>query len=193
MYSSRMGSLFRMYNDKHLSYSLDTTKRMVAASKRLDFPMVAGSSLPHTWRLPDLELPLSCEIEEVVMSAAGGPDAHVFHGLEGLQALIERRSGGETGVHAVQLLRGDDVWRAMEEGRWSNRLLEAALSRSDEVLGIPKVDARPQDLIGSGVMPGSVDNPGLDHRAQRRAANHGSAAEPGGGGFPVRGETKRRR
>ena len=148
-----------VYNDKHLSYSLDKAKRMVAASKRLGFPMVAGSSLPHTWRLPDLELPLGCEIEEVVMSAAGGPDAHVFHGLEGLQALIERRSGGETGVRAVQLLRGDDVWRAMEEGRWSNRLLEAALSRSDEVLGISKVDARPQDLLGSGVMPGSVDDP----------------------------------
>jgi hypothetical protein len=148
-----------VYNDKHLSYDFDKARRMVDTSERIGFPMVAGSSLPFTWRLPELELPLDCEIEEVVMSAAGGPDAHCFHALEGMQAMIERRRGGETGVKAVQLLRGDDVWRALEAGRWSNRLLEAAFARSDEMQGISLEDARTQDLLGSGVLPDIVDDP----------------------------------
>ena len=153
------GRAVPVYNDKHLSYSFDKAQRMVAASKRLGFPMLAGSALPVTWRLPDLELPLDCEIEEVVMAGRGSPDAHGFHALEALQAMVERRRGGETGVEAVQLLRGDQVWRAGAEGAWSNRLLEAALSRSDELEGITLEDARPQDLLGSGVLPALVEDP----------------------------------
>ena len=45
-----------VFNDKHLSYSFEKAKWMVDASKRLKFPMLAGSSLPVTWRLPDIEI-----------------------------------------------------------------------------------------------------------------------------------------
>ena len=53
-----------VYNDKHLSYSFEKAKWMVDASRRLKFPMLAGSSLPVTWRLPDIELPLNCRDRE---------------------------------------------------------------------------------------------------------------------------------
>src|SRR6478736_4703572 len=56
-----------LYNDKHLSYSFEHAKWMVDASKRLKFPMLAGSSLPVTWRLPDIELPLNTDIESALM------------------------------------------------------------------------------------------------------------------------------
>lgn len=148
-----------VFNDKHLSYSFEKAEKMVEASRRLGFPMLAGSSIPVTWRLPELELPLECEIEEVVMAGAGGSDAHDFHALEGMQALVERRLGGEAGVKAVQLLQGDEVWRAGEDGRWSKRILEAALSCSDELQGITLEDARTQDLLGSGVLPEIVKEP----------------------------------
>jgi hypothetical protein len=153
------GRAVPVYIDKHLSYDYGKALRMVADSERLGFPMLAGSALPVTWRLPELELPLGCRIEEVVMVGAGGPDAHCFHALEAMQAMVERRHGGETGVEAVQLLRGDDVWRALEGGRWSNRLLEAAFARSDELQGVSLEDARPQDLLGSGVLTQIVDDP----------------------------------
>ena len=49
--------------------------------------------------------------------------------------MAERRRGGETGVVAMQALRGDAVWKAMDAGRWSDggwdaQLFEACLSRS---------------------------------------------------------------
>ena len=49
--------------------------------------MLAGSSLPVTWRLPDMDLPLGCEIEDALMIGEGGSDAMDFHALEGLQEI----------------------------------------------------------------------------------------------------------
>ena len=130
------GRAVPVYNDKHLSYSFEKAKWMIEASRRLKFPMLAGSSLPVTWRLPDLELPLDCEIESALMVGEGrGSDAMDFHALEAMQCMIERRKGGETGVKAVQMIEDDAVWKAGEEGRWSKELLTAALSRSDTPQG----------------------------------------------------------
>ncbi len=148
-----------VFNDKHLSYSFEKAKWMVEASRRLGFPMLAGSSLPVTWRLPDMELPLGCGIEDALMVGEGGSDAMDFHALEGLQCMVERRKGGETGVKAVQLVEGDAVWKVGEEGRWSKELLTAALSRSDTPLGLTVKDGRTQDLVHNGELPKLAKNP----------------------------------
>ena len=153
------GKAVPVFNDKHLSYSFDKAKWMVDASKRLGFPMLAGSSLPVTWRLPDIELPLGCEIEDALMVGEGGSDAMDFHALEALQCMVERRRGGETGVKAVQLVEGDAVWKAGDDGRWSKELLTAALSRSDTPLGLTVKDGRTQDLVRNGELPKLVKNP----------------------------------
>lgn len=148
-----------VYNDKHLSYGFDKAKWMVDASRRLKFPMLAGSSLPVTWRLPDLELPLNCEIESALMVGYGGADVMDFHGLEALQCMVERRRGGENGVSAVQMVEGDAVWKAGEEGRYSRELLVSALSRSDTPQGQTLADGRTQDLVAKGELPRLVKNP----------------------------------
>jgi hypothetical protein len=111
------GRAVPVYNDKHLSYSFEKAKWMVEASRRLKFPMLAGSSLPVTWRLPDLELPLDCKIESALMVGEGESDAMDYHALEAMQCMIERRKGGETGVKAVQMIEGEAVWKAGEEGQ----------------------------------------------------------------------------
>lgn len=153
------GRVVPVYTDKHLSYSFEKAKWMVASAHRLKFPMLAGSSLPVTWRLPDLELPLNCEIEEALMVGEGGSDPMDYHALEGMQCMIERRKGGETGVKAVQMIEGDAVWKAGEQGRWSKQLLTAALSRSDTPQGLTILDARPQDLVGTGELQKLVKKP----------------------------------
>lgn len=153
------GRVVPVYNDKHLSYSFEKAKWMVDASKRLNFPMLAGSSLPVTWRLPDIELPLNCGIEDALMVGNGGSDAMDYHALEAMQCMLERRRGGETGVKAVQMIEGDAVWRAGDEGRWSRELLTAALSRSDTPQGLTIQDGRTQDLAGNRELPKLVKNP----------------------------------
>jgi hypothetical protein len=161
------GRAVPVYNDKHLSYSFAKAKEMVDDAHRLGFPLLAGSSLPVTWRLPDVELPLDCIIEEALMVGVGGSDPMDYHALEAMQCMVERRAqrreprgrGGETGVRAVQLIEGEAVWRAGEEGRWSKQLLEAALSCSDTPCGLPDEDGRTIDLIASGELYRLVENP----------------------------------
>ena len=148
-----------VYNDKHLSYSFEKAKWMVDQSKRLKFPMLAGSSLPVTWRLPDVELPLDCEIEDALMVGVGGSDPMDYHALEAMQCMVERRKGGESGVKSVQLIDGDAVWKAGEEGGWSKQLLTAALSRSDSPQGLTLKDGRTQDLVASGEIRKLVKQP----------------------------------
>lgn len=148
-----------VYNDKHLSYSWEKAKKMVADSKRLRFPFLAGSSLPVTWRLPPVEIPYGAEIDEALMVGVGGSDPMDYHALEAMQCMVERRKGGETGVRSVQMIEGDAVWKAGDEGRWSNRLLEAALSRSDSIQGATELDSRPQNLASNRELPRLVPKP----------------------------------
>jgi hypothetical protein len=124
-----------VFNDKHLSWNFDWAKEMVEISRRLKFPFLAGSSLPVTWRMPAIDMPLGAEVEEIVCVAMGAVDIYDFHALETIQCMAERRRGGETGVVAMHALRGPSVWDAMKRGSfkaggWDPRLFEACLSRS---------------------------------------------------------------
>ena len=148
-----------IFNDKHLSYSFEKAKWMVDASKRLKFPMLAGSSLPVTWRLPDIEIPLGSEIESAVCVGNGGSDIMDYHGMEAMQCMLERRKGGETGVRAVRMVEGPEVWKLIEDGTISKELLISALSRSDTPQGQTIVDGRTQDLVGKGLLPKLVEKP----------------------------------
>ena len=80
-----------VFNDKHLSYETSKAKKMVEVSKKLQFPMLAGSSLPVTWRVPSIELPLDSVIDEALMVGVGSSDASDYHALEALQCMVERR------------------------------------------------------------------------------------------------------
>jgi hypothetical protein len=153
------GRAVPVFNDKHLSYSFTKAKAMVDASKRLRFPFLAGSSLPVTWRLPSVELPASCQIEEALMVGAGNSDPMDFHALEAMQCMIERRRGGETGVRGVQMIEGDAVWKAGDQNRWSWALLESALSRSDSLKGLTAQDGRTQNLTQGGAIQRIVPSP----------------------------------
>jgi len=112
-------------------------------TQRVKAPVLAGSALPVTWRLPSIELPMGSEIEAAVMVGVGGRD---FDAIEAIQCMVERRRGNETGVKAVQRIAGDAVWKA----DYPRELLAAALSRSDTPMGLTVTDGRTQDLMKSG-------------------------------------------
>ncbi len=116
--------------DKHLSYDRNKAVEMVATAKKLGVPLMAGSSLPVTWRRPELELPLGCKIERGLVATRGEIEIFGFHGLEALQCMMERRTGGESGVRKVRRHEGDAVWKLLDKDRRWKDLLEAAFSRS---------------------------------------------------------------
>jgi hypothetical protein len=119
-----------MFNDKHLSWNWDWAKQMVDTSREMGFAYMAGSSLPVTWRIPSVDMPLGSRIREALCVACGGVDSYDFHALETIQCMVERRAGGETGVKWIQAYRGDKFWDALRGGLWSRRLMEAAMCRS---------------------------------------------------------------
>jgi hypothetical protein len=131
----RSGRSVPVFCDKHLSWNWDWASRMVETSRAMGFPLMAGSSLPVTWRLPAIDVPFGAKVAEAVGIGYGGLDSYDFHGLEAIQCLVERRAGGETGVVAVTALRGDSVWNALATTSWSagscdRELLQACLCRS---------------------------------------------------------------
>ena len=131
----KAGRSLPVFNDKHLSWKWEWAQEMVDISRELKFAFSAGSSLPVTWRMPDIELAYGTEVEELMSVAIGGIDSYDFHALEVIQCMAERRKGGESGVIAMQALRGDSVWKALEAGSWAKggwdpALFHACLARS---------------------------------------------------------------
>lgn len=134
----KSGRTAPLFNDKHLSWNWDWAKEMVDTSREMGFGLMAGSSLPVARRLPSIDLPWQADVEEAIGVWAGGIDGGDIHVLEAMQSIVERRRGGETGIRAVQALRGGRFWAALkagswEAGGWDQQLLETALSRSNMI------------------------------------------------------------
>jgi hypothetical protein len=129
------GRTVPVFIDKHLSYSRTEAESMIQAAAAQQVPLMAGSSLPVTWRLPPLEVPLGRTFHEVVVASRGDLEIFGFHALETLQCMAERRDRGgkPQGVAAVTYLEGDAVWEAGDKGAWSWDLLRHALGRSHTV------------------------------------------------------------
>ncbi len=123
------GSVVPIFSDKHLSFDWDEAKWMYDQSLELNFPLMAGSSLPLAWRHPELELDIGTPVEKAVVSFAGNKEAYGFHALESLQCMVERRRGNETGIAAVQCLEGAEVWKWTDANQWAKRMLDEAINR----------------------------------------------------------------
>jgi hypothetical protein len=165
----KTGQSVPVFNDKHLSYTFDRAQKMLGWARELKFAMMAGSSLPVTWRSPDLELRLESPIEDGLVAGYGPIEVYGFHALESLQVMMERRKSGETGVQAVTCLTGNDVWKAGDAGRWSWDLLEAALSRSETV--------NPGDIrfnVGSMTVTNYKETPALAFLIEYRDGTRGT-------------------
>ncbi len=120
------GRVVPLFCDKHLADTWEDAKAIHDAARDLKIPLMAGSSLPTLWREPAIDPPKGVELEEVVATSYHTLDAYGFHALEMLQAVVERRAGGETGIRAVACLEGEAVWG---EGLFDRRLLDEALRR----------------------------------------------------------------
>jgi hypothetical protein len=126
----KTGEVVPVFNDKHLAAHWRDARHMYDVSRELKIPFMAGSSVPVMWRKPAETIPLASEITEGIALGYGPLEHYGFHALEGLQCLMERRKGGETGVRSVQAVRGEGIWDAERKGRWSKGLFDAVVAHS---------------------------------------------------------------
>lgn len=143
----RDGRTAPVFVDKHLSYSWENAQWMYRTARAMNIPMMAGSTVSLTRRVPPLELAAGTELSEALVVGFGETEAYGFHALEALQAIVERRKGGEAGISSVQAVQGKKVWELGDQGVWSRQLFEEALLRTPT-----RVTGRPEDLVAQPVL-----------------------------------------
>jgi len=118
-----------VFNDKHLSYNWDDAKWMFDKSRELKFPLTGGSSIPTYFRSPEIDLAADTPIRNSIVLGGAGDEGAIFHSVDVLQAFVERRRGGETGVRSVQSVRGPETLAWVERTPWAGKLLDGAARR----------------------------------------------------------------
>ena len=114
-----------VFNDKHLSYNWDDAKWMFDKSRELGFPLTGGSSIPVYFRKPEIEIAIDTPIKNSIVIGGASDEGAIFHCIDVLQAFVERRKGGETGVKTVQSIRGPEVWKWVERNSWAGKLMDS--------------------------------------------------------------------
>ena len=138
----RTGQAVPVFNDKHLSYSWIKAKRMVEISRELEFPFMAGSSVPVTHRVPDWDLEWGTPLDKAGVVAYGGKESYGFHMIEAMQSVVERRRGGETGVAWTECLEYEAVWNFLDRTPWAKKIFDACLTVSKK-----RAPGEPKELV----------------------------------------------
>jgi hypothetical protein len=123
------GRVVPVFCDKHLSDNWKDAKFIYDTAKSMKIPLMAGSSLPSTWRRPAADVTTKSKLKEIVAITYGSADAYGFHALEIVQSLAEKRLGGETGIQSVQCLTGEAVWEAGDRNVYDPLLFQQAWDR----------------------------------------------------------------
>ena len=118
-----------VFVDKHLADDWTDTRFIYDSARALKIPLMAGSSVPLTWRRPPADVPRGSRLREIVAITYHLTEHYGFHALEMVQALAEQREGGETGLRSAQTLTGSAVWRAFDEKTFDPELFDAAWKR----------------------------------------------------------------
>ncbi len=142
-----------------LATNLAAARTLATLAAARQVALASGTTLPTTWRLPQVDLPDRAVVAEALIVVQSPSPLAEFHALDGLLPVLERRAGGERGVRQVKFLAGRELWRAGDRREWSWPLLSAALSRSDSPQGDAILDGRTQDLVGLGLVPKLASNP----------------------------------
>jgi hypothetical protein len=113
------GRVIPMYQDKYFAYGWPDARRTYDIVREMQIPFQCGSTVPLSWQRPPIDIPNGTRFTELLTTSYSDVEEHAYHGIELLQAMAERRAGGETGVAQV-------CWSAEVP---ASDLLKAALAR----------------------------------------------------------------
>lgn len=144
----KYGRVVPVFNDKHPGPVWEDAKWMYDRACEMKVPFMAGSSLPVSFRKPDITVPMGSEIEAAVGIGYDGLDIYGSHALDSYQCIVERRRGVKTVVKSVQFFEGDSVWKVLNEGLVARSLFDAAMSVVPRANGnVPNLQAPREGLI----------------------------------------------
>jgi len=129
------GRVVPVFIDKHLADNWQDAKFTYDSAREMKIPIMAGSSVPGTWRRPSADVKRGARLREIVGITYHLTEHYGFHALEMVQALAEQRQGGETGIKAVQTITGEAVWRAFDEKIFDTELFDTAWKRLSQPRG----------------------------------------------------------
>lgn len=125
----RCGRSVPVFCDKHFSWNFDWAKEMVQTAQEMGFILFGGSSIPHCELTPPMT-PLATKTpREFICAYGGGIESYGYHSTEVVQALVEKRPGGEKGIKQVTAYHGESLKQAIagEIDAWSPELYQTLL------------------------------------------------------------------
>lgn len=125
-----------LFLDKHLSWNPQWAHEMYWQIKDLDIPFLGGSSLTHCPLYPAMPRAAGPGgYKEIVAMYSNEVESYLFHGLEVIEAVIERAPRGHIGIKSITAWQNDEAWDALERGEFSATLFEqSARAASEEAL-----------------------------------------------------------
>ena len=118
-----------VFNDKHLGPVWSDAKWMYDRARELKVPFMAGSSLPVTFRSPEIDrADGQRDRSGRRASATTASTSTAATRSIATRAWSSAAAAPRRGVKSVQCLQGDAMWKAVDDGVVSEALVEAALA-----------------------------------------------------------------
>ena len=89
------GRVVPIYQDKYFAYEWADARRTYDRVREMRIPFQCGSTVPRSWQRPPLDLPRGTPLTHVLATSYSDLEEHAYHGIEALQSVAERRSGGK--------------------------------------------------------------------------------------------------
>ncbi len=122
----KFGKSVPVFCDKHYSYNAAWAHEMVQTAKAMGFPLLGGSSIPHTPFIPEPQLKRGFKPRQSIAVYYGDKEAYLYHSFEFAQSILEKRAGGESGIAGISVHTKDQAWDVLEK-QFNPALLEAAI------------------------------------------------------------------